>query len=107
MALPDCSGGPGAAAELRVQFERDVGGAEDFVDHALQQLWQPLAAVVVALACSPALGAGGRSARPGGMAGRTEEVLAALREFRPSVKTTQGSINHDLFPRDELAVPQD
>jgi spermidine synthase len=38
---------------------------------------------------------------------RTEEVREALRGFRPAAGPVGGTLNRDLFPRDELAVPQD
>ena len=38
---------------------------------------------------------------------RVAEVLQALRGFRPAGGAFAGTLNRDLFPRDELAVPQD
>jgi predicted membrane-bound spermidine synthase len=38
---------------------------------------------------------------------RTEEVLQALGGLRPARGAIAGTLNRDLFPRDELAVPQD
>jgi hypothetical protein len=38
---------------------------------------------------------------------RTEEVGQALRGFRPAGGAIEGTLNRDLFPRDELAVPED
>jgi hypothetical protein len=40
-------------------------------------------------------------------AARVAEVVEALRGLRPAEAPTQGTLNRDLFPRDELAVPQD
>lgn len=40
-------------------------------------------------------------------ADRLAEVVEALRDLRPSAGSVEGSLNRDLFPRDELAVPQD
>ena len=39
-------------------------------------------------------------------AARTEEVKEALRGFRPASGSVEGTLNRDLFPRDELAVAQ-
>jgi predicted membrane-bound spermidine synthase len=38
---------------------------------------------------------------------RAEEVRQALRGFRPAGGAIEGTLNRDLFPRDELAAPQD
>jgi predicted membrane-bound spermidine synthase len=38
---------------------------------------------------------------------RVEEVRRALRGFQPAGRAIAGTLNRDLFPRDELAVPQD